>query len=79
MEELQPVYDSLKSKKDDYQANQVAIQMKIAEAWISYAEGKPQQALEQMKTAVTMEDATEKSPVTPGEVLPAGNFWRICF
>ena len=68
---MQPYYDSLKSQKDDYKANQVAIQMKIAEAWISFGEGKNQEALQQMKTAAMMEDKTEKSPVTPGEVLPA--------
>ena len=71
LKNMQPCFDSLKSQKDEYKANQVAIQMKMAEAWILFAEGKKQQALEQMKVAATMEDQTEKSPVTPGEVLPA--------
>jgi len=68
---MKPLQDSLLAQKDTYKANQVAIQMKIAEAWISFAEGKKDQAIQQMKTAADMEDKTEKSPVTPGEVLPA--------
>ena len=71
LKNMQPCYDSLKMQKDEYKSNQVAIQMKIAEAWTLFAEGKKQQGLQQMKTAATMEDQTEKSPVTPGEVLPA--------
>ncbi len=68
---MQSCYDSLTAQKDTYKANQVAIQMKMAEAWISFAEKKNQDALIQMKEAAAMEDKTEKSPVTPGEVLPA--------
>ena len=68
---MKPLQDSLLAQKDTYKANQVAIQMKTAEAWISFAEGKKDQAIQQMKAAADMEDKTEKSPVTPGEVLPA--------
>jgi len=64
-------YDSLNSQKDDYKANQVAIGIKTAEAWISLAENKKENALQQMQQAADLEDKTEKSPVTPGEVLPA--------
>lgn len=71
LQNMQPCYDSLIAQKDEYKANQVMIQMKTAEAWISFAEGKKEQAIEQMRTVAEMEDKTEKSPVTPGEVLPA--------
>jgi hypothetical protein len=64
-------HDSLKVQRDDYKANQVAIQMKLAEAWILFSEGKKDQALQFSVLAADMEDKTEKSPVTPGEVLPA--------
>ena len=57
--------------KDDYKANQVLIQVKAAEAWISYAEGKKKEAAALMSEAANMEDSTEKHPVTPGEVIPA--------
>jgi tetratricopeptide (TPR) repeat protein len=47
------------------------IQIKTGEAWILFGERKMNEALQQMNMAAEMEDKTEKSPVTPGEVLPA--------
>ena len=47
------------------------IQVKTGEAWILFEEGKNDEALQLMNVAADMEDKTEKSPVTPGEVLPA--------
>jgi tetratricopeptide (TPR) repeat protein len=67
---LNTLRDSL-LKKDKYQANQVAIQIKSSEAWIAYREGKNSEALQLMTEAAVMEDNTEKHSVTPGEVLPA--------
>jgi len=40
-------------------------------AWIAFAEGRTAEALAQAATAADLEDAVEKHPVTPGEVLPA--------
>jgi len=54
-----------------YWANQVEIQLMTARAWLGYAEGKQQQALERMRRAAEKESDTEKHPITPGEVLPA--------
>lgn len=68
---MQQLHDSIIAQKDMYKANQVLIQIKTGEAWISYAEGKKDQAVSQMKAAADLEDKTGKSPVTPGEVLPA--------
>ena len=50
---------------------QVRIQEKMAEAWIDYAAGNTEQALEKMKTAAELEDTTEKSAVSPGPLVPA--------
>jgi len=50
---------------------QVAIQKMGAEAWLLYASGDVEEALKVMREAAEMESSTEKSPVTPGEVLPA--------
>jgi hypothetical protein len=36
-----------------------------------FKQGKNKQALDLMSAAADMEDATEKHPVTPGEVIPA--------
>ncbi|HEY9342157.1 MAG TPA: hypothetical protein VIQ23_11280 [Hanamia sp.] len=68
---LNRMYDTLSAQKDIYKANQVMIQMKTGEAWILFKEGKTDEALQLMSLAADMEDKTEKSPVTPGEVLPA--------
>jgi hypothetical protein len=59
------------AEKDVYKANQVLIQLKTGEAWILFKEGKTNEALVQIKTAVELEDKTGKSPVTPGEIIPA--------
>ncbi len=50
---------------------QVAIQRTAADAWLEHAAGNVERALELARKAAEMETATEKSPVTPGEVLPA--------
>ena len=68
---LLQLHNNILAQKDVYKANQVLIQLKTGEAWISYAEGKKDEAVLQMKTAAELEDKTGKSPVTPGEVLPA--------
>lgn len=71
LNELHKLHDTLMKQKDAYKANQVDIQIKSAEAWISYKEGNNEEALRLMHLAADMEDKTEKHPVTPGEVVPA--------
>ena len=50
---------------------QVAIQRVAAEAWLAFSSGDSEAALELAREAAAMEGTTEKSPVTPGEVLSA--------
>lgn len=57
---------------DSYKANQVQIQIRTIEAWINFVKGNPSEAIALMREAAEMEYATNKHPVTPGEVLPAG-------
>ena len=47
------------------------MQINASEAWINYKEGNNNEALKLMTAAADMEDATEKHPVTPGEIIPA--------
>ncbi len=54
----------------DYWADQVEIQRLSAAAWLDFAEGRKEQALERMRAAARLDDATEKHPVTPGSVIP---------
>jgi len=49
---------------------QVEIQRLAAEAWIHHAGGDTGEALRLAETAADLEATTEKSPVTPGLVLP---------
>jgi hypothetical protein len=68
---LEAIYDTLTKQKDQYKATEVKIQINTGNAWILLSEGKNDEALQKMTAAADMEDNTEKSPVTPGEVIPA--------
>jgi tetratricopeptide (TPR) repeat protein len=63
--------DKLREAKDAYWTEQVDIQRQIATAWVLYAEAKHDDALKAMSAAADAEDKTEKSVVTPGQLLPA--------
>ncbi|MEJ8847499.1 tetratricopeptide repeat protein [Variovorax rhizosphaerae] len=63
--------DKLREGKDAYWSQQVEIQRQVAAAWVLYADGKPDEALQAMSAAADAEDATEKHPVTPGVLKPA--------
>jgi tetratricopeptide (TPR) repeat protein len=71
LEQLQIIHDRLKESRENYKANLVLIQIKTSESWIKLYEGQKAEALTLMNAAADMEDATEKHPVTPGEVIPA--------
>jgi hypothetical protein len=71
VDKLQSLAAMLHDAKQAYWAEQVDIQHRVAQAWLAHAEGKPEEALTLMRTAVEMEDATEKHPVTPGPIMPA--------
>jgi hypothetical protein len=63
--------DKLKEAKDAYWSNIVDIQQQVASAWVLYAEGKFDDALNSMAAAADAEDKTDKHPVTPGPLAPA--------
>ncbi|MCB2379031.1 hypothetical protein LGH70_15625 [Hymenobacter sp. BT635] len=71
LRELTRLHDELVRQKDDYKARQVAVQLTTGQAWIKLMQGKNQEALTLMTQAAEQEDATEKHPVTPSELLPA--------
>ncbi|MBT8085144.1 MAG: hypothetical protein HKN35_02215 [Woeseia sp.] len=56
---------------NSYWSDQVAIQEKVAGAWIANAEGRTAEGLTMLRDAVQMEDATEKSAISPGPIKPA--------
>ncbi len=63
--------EKLRAAKDAYWADQVDIQRRAAAAWVLEAEGDAAEALKTLRAAADAEDRTEKSPVTPGPLLPA--------
>jgi tetratricopeptide (TPR) repeat protein len=63
--------NELAAKTSGYWAKQIEIQRLSAIAWLTYQEGKQEEALDIMRSAAELETSTEKHPVTPGEVLPA--------
>jgi hypothetical protein len=68
---LQQLRQSLIDQKNAYWADQVEIQRRAADAWISRAEGHNDDAVVLLRSAADLEDSTDKSPVTPGSVIPA--------
>lgn len=72
VEELASIRASLAGRKTDYDwAKQVEIKHQVAAAWLAFAEGKKDEALRLMRAAADLDDATDKHPVTPGQLLPA--------
>ena len=68
---LAELRDKLREAKDGYWSEQVDIQRQVAAAWVLYAEGKREDALNAMSAGADAEDKTEKHPVTPGVPRPA--------
>ena len=54
-----------------YWGEEVRVHIDALDAWIAFAEGREEEALERARAAADREDAVDKHPVTPGEVLPA--------
>jgi len=63
--------DGLAAKNDTYWAGQVDVLRREAAAWIARAENRNEDAVRLLREAAEVEDATDKSPVTPGSILPA--------
>ncbi len=57
--------------EESYWAGQVEIQRTAVLAWAEFAEGDGERALATMERAVALEEATEKSAVSPGPIAPA--------
>ena len=69
---LAEIRKQLVAKKGEYDwGTQVEVQHQIAAAWLAAAEGETAKAVELMRQAAILDEATEKHPVTPGSILPA--------
>jgi hypothetical protein len=63
--------DALKAAHNDYWAAEVEAQQRAAAAWIAFAVGKRDEALGLMRSTAENEDASEKSGISPGRIVPA--------
>lgn len=76
---LKRIQERLVGAKELYWARQVEIQAAAVAAWSALAVGRTGEASRQMELAAQLEDATEKSAVTPGPLCPArellGEMW----
>jgi tetratricopeptide (TPR) repeat protein len=68
---LAALRDRLKEMQDTYWAEQVDIQWRVASAWVAFAQGRRAEGIEALRVAAEIEDATDKSAVTPGPLAPA--------
>jgi hypothetical protein len=68
---LKALHDALVADGQTYWAEQVEMQRQVVAAWVARAAGKTDEAVKLMRHAVTLEEATEKHPVTPGPLVPA--------
>src|SRR5690606_26489019 len=57
---------------NQYWKDQMEIQIQAVEAWNTYALGHPEAALGMMAEAAELEYRTQKNPVSPGTLVPAG-------
>ena len=69
LDELQKTFTDSESNK--YWINQIEIQKKVVKSWELFAENEMEKSLGMMISAADLEDASEKNPVTPGQLLPA--------
>lgn len=60
-----------KLAKNAYWAGRVKIQRTVVEAWLAFAQGEFDAAVEQMRAAVKLEGFSEKSAISPGPLAPA--------
>jgi tetratricopeptide (TPR) repeat protein len=71
VDRLAALRDMLAAAKDPYWTEQVDIQRQIVTAWIAFAEGRKDEGLGLMRKAADVEDATDKSAISPGPIAPA--------
>jgi hypothetical protein len=69
-ERLRALRESMTAAKLDYWASQTDFQIEALNAWIALAEKRPEEAVRRMRAAAEGEEASDKHPVTPGNVVP---------
>jgi tetratricopeptide (TPR) repeat protein len=70
-ERLQQLKEAMTAAKIGYWPGQTEFQIQALGAWIALAERRNDDALQLMRTAAQAEEASDKHPVTPGNVVPS--------
>lgn len=71
LQRLQALKDAMIAAKIGYWAGQADFQMKTINAWIALGEERQDEALALMRAAAEAEEASDKHPVTPGNIVPS--------
>lgn len=71
VERLKQLRQKLLDQNNAYWANQVDVGIRAVEGWIAHAEARNDEAESLLRSAADLEDSMDKSPVTPGSILPA--------
>jgi tetratricopeptide (TPR) repeat protein len=71
VERLIALKEQMATAKNAYWASQTDFQIKTVNAWIALAEKRKDEALQLMRDAAQLEEASDKHPVTPGNVVPS--------
>jgi tetratricopeptide (TPR) repeat protein len=71
VERLQALKEAMIAAKVGYWPQQTDFQIKTVNAWIALAENRHDDALQLMRAAADAEEASDKHPVTPGNVVPS--------
>jgi len=71
VQELARIVGALKSSKDTYWTIEVEVQRLGGAAWVEFAKGNRETALDLMRSAASLESKSEKAAVSPGRLIPA--------
>jgi tetratricopeptide (TPR) repeat protein len=71
LQRLQALKEAMIAARIAYWPSQADFQIKALGAWIALAENRNEEALQLMRAAADAEEATDKHPVTPGNVVPS--------
>jgi hypothetical protein len=71
VQKLALIVDALNAEKDGYWATEVDVQRMAGAAWVAFAMGDRNAALDLMTAAADLEDKSEKSAISPGRLAPA--------
>jgi hypothetical protein len=71
LEKLQSLREATIQSKEDYWPDYVEVQRRAVAAWLAFAEGKNEEALQLMRSAAELEDSTGMNAATAVPLLPA--------